>query len=211
MSIFEGIRRITPGSNKPYKKTAKDAIITTTISIFITFILLYLWSYYDGITEGILTTLLQTAVIAFILQFVYEYLGVNAMMYESSMRYMKGSTLNKFTSTRWARCIVIFNELTHNITQYVTDTTSTAELLHQINENMTVLELLITENSKVQKLLKDFPNQPDMMLGSEYELLMAACQKNRELLHCLTKLPDKLTDDLIKSLMLTGFANCKNM
>lgn len=90
-------------SNKPVWLTSRDATFVTAVSLIITLCVLYLW-YYASSTPAsqrtYLVTALQTIASCFLAQFVCEYTGINNMIAESSIRYSKGTTLEKYANGR---------------------------------------------------------------------------------------------------------------
>jgi hypothetical protein len=137
----------------------------------------------------------QTALLAFILQFIYEYLGVNAMIYESSARYMKGTTLDKFSNVASAKCYLVYNRLRE---------LSTEDIRVKLDANLDVLEVIIKQKA-ARKLLKNFPAKPDEMTTREYDDIMTACSGDIEKYRNIMKLADILDEYTIRWLLLNGF------
>lgn len=90
-------------SNKPLRVTAKDAAIVAALTVVAT--LLILWAYWTAtdapddqrqyVSRGV-----TAAAIAVGAQFIYEYTGTNNRIAENSLRYAKGTTLDKYISAR---------------------------------------------------------------------------------------------------------------
>jgi hypothetical protein len=92
-------------SNKPIKITTRDAVIITILTVVS---MLIITMIYFNVTDtpaadrnyGSLAA--QTALTSMAAQYFYEYSGANNMIAESSLRYAKGSTLDKYVSRREA-------------------------------------------------------------------------------------------------------------
>lgn len=91
-------------SKKPILITARDALWLSGIALTVYFVIIIIF-YMVGIVYTpyeIGTGAIKAFVYSFICQFAYEYTGYNAMIAESSIRYAKRSTLEKYTSRREA-------------------------------------------------------------------------------------------------------------
>jgi hypothetical protein len=120
-------------SNKPLRATTRDAVLVTIVSVAVTLIILWIWYVYSEVAAGdrdYLPILLQSAVISMACQYVYEYSGLNAMIAESSIRYSKGTTLEKYAKSRNAMLWAIYARLKEptagarkrlHILQYISD------------------------------------------------------------------------------------------
>jgi hypothetical protein len=101
-------------SNKPLWVTTRDAAIVTIISVAITLIITWIWYLYSATPAAQRTygsTLLQASAISMASQYVYEYTGFNAMIAESSIRYSKGTTLEKYAKSRAAMLWDIYSHI----------------------------------------------------------------------------------------------------
>ena len=101
------------GSNKPLMTTFTDSVIVNVVSLVITLIILclYMWYVGDDIWETVWSVAVQTVVECMVSQFIYEYIGINAMLQESSVWYAKGGPLKTFMTTRSANIYNVYNEL----------------------------------------------------------------------------------------------------
>jgi hypothetical protein len=207
--LCDRVKKLVPGSNKPYYKTALDAVIATVVSIMVTFMILLVWAIWNG-TDGIAMALAQAAVGAFILQFVYEYLGVNAMIYESSARYMRGRIENKFSTVTSAKCYLEYNNLRdkilaqRNTDNGIGDGSSGTDAEAKLDANLDVLETIL-KPSLVRELIDGFPTKPAKMTTKEYTDIMVACSHDKEKCRQLSKLIDEFDENTIRWLLINGF------
>lgn len=112
MSLIDRLWKLRVGSTKPYWVTTRDALIITCLSTLVTVIMYLLWCKFTrGSTADVWSIATQTAAGTFILQFGCEYLGLNAMILESSLRYAKGTPLGNFITTRSAMIYNVRNRL----------------------------------------------------------------------------------------------------
>ncbi len=105
-------------STKPLRTTLRDTVLVTAITLLVTVVLMLIYYYVyirilnkTNITDSGDTSvikidwtgvLMQTAAVSIGSQFLYEYLGVNAVLAENSIRYASNTTLNKFREPRLA-------------------------------------------------------------------------------------------------------------
>ncbi len=94
-------------SSKPFLITGKDAIFIAAATVLAYLIVIILFYLIMETPDKILTrdngyALIRTFTTAMIVQYLYEYTGLNEIISESSIRYAKGSTLDKFVSRRHA-------------------------------------------------------------------------------------------------------------
>lgn len=90
-------------SSKPFRVTTTDALIVSVVSLVVTMIVLWMYYYYKDTPDDdrlYWTSAWQTVAVCMAAQYLYEYSGVNNMISESSIRYAKGTTLEKYTNTR---------------------------------------------------------------------------------------------------------------
>lgn len=90
-------------SNKPLWLTTRDAALVTLVSLVITLCVLYVWYRVSGTPtaqQTYLVSAVQTICACFLAQYVCEYAGINNIIAESSVRYSKGTTLEKYTQGR---------------------------------------------------------------------------------------------------------------
>lgn len=141
-------------SGKPLLVTARDGLIVMIVTLVVT--LICVWLYYkltlaiaaSSVTEPDWKTLIvRTSATAFALAFVYEYTGINNMLSESSMRYAKGTTLEKYTTRRSA----LLHECLYKISNNQSGLPPNVNIA-DINHNAKLLEWIITHTSSRGKL-----------------------------------------------------------
>jgi hypothetical protein len=92
-------------SSKPISRTIKDGIILASLSLIVVITMMVVYHYFMGTAmtkDDMYSILWQTIAITIVQTAASEYLGINNIIAESSMRYAKGSTLNKYRTRREA-------------------------------------------------------------------------------------------------------------
>jgi len=137
-------------SDKPILVTMRDAAILMVVVLVIT--LICTWLYYklfpaNGEPIDWKFLILKTSAASLMLTFIYEYGGINSMLAESSLRYAKGSTLNKYKSAREMMLYECFYNLSGDQSSLPVDVT-----ISDINHNMRVLKWIVSHPNACGKL-----------------------------------------------------------
>ncbi len=198
-SIVDKIRNIKVGSNKPYLITSRDALIITVITLMVAIVMYLIWVTYKGSgidKSDLLSLSAQTVGATFVLQFAYEYLGLNAMILESSLRYAKGSPLGNFITTRSAMIYNVRNALGPDPAM-----------------DTRLRQLLLILNAPLLRSVKKHIGKP----VAEIATLAKTTQENVELLLRLgdgdqkdylrgaTALAEIISEDIARYILLNGF------
>jgi hypothetical protein len=135
-------------SNKPLLITIRDGFFLSLVALIVYAIILifYYFKFGDSIfTYGNLRGAIEQFVVSMLCQFIYEYSSINAMVAESSVRYSKGSTLEKYTSRRHA----ILHKLYSNKVSKERD----EEKLRLLKNNMIILSLAISQPKLMRRII----------------------------------------------------------
>lgn len=92
-------------SSKPLRITLRDTAILTIITVIITIIYSYFHFWFTEVPpekQNWSAILASTVISSASAAIIYEYSGVNNMLAENSIRYARGSTLDKYKSRREA-------------------------------------------------------------------------------------------------------------
>lgn len=191
-------------SNKPLKITTRDAIIITALTLIATIIVMWLYfvatstpasSRIYGVAGIILTSMAA--------QYLYEYSGANNMIAESSLRYAKGSTLQKYVSRREAMIYQCLYKLLQ-LPKY-------KQQEENIKHNFDILKIILTEpdlcgkimdavaTHTEQELRKKYPtknNQIDLLLNLPHDVIPA-----------LNTISDHITENTAYDILVNGFTD----
>ena len=147
-TAWEKFKNLRPlQSTKPFLITTRDALIVSVITVLVTIIIMFFLYLALG-NLGYLGTgdfwflMGRGFVISMVLQYAYEYIGFNAMLAESSIRYAKGSALEKFKSRRHA----FFAQIAY---EEARKALADPNIQKQIDNNMTEIGLLIEKTTEV--------------------------------------------------------------
>lgn len=182
-------------SSKPIIITGRDALWLSAIALIVYFIILIMF-YMVGIVytpSEIATGAIKAFVYSFICQFAYEYTGYNAMIAESSLRYAKGSTLEKYTSRREALLNKIYYELL--VDQPV-------QKIDEIKHRMVILSYAITHPNVLAKVIdrikKKKPRNDDTNILNNVP---------DNIIVLLPVIVNEMDEDVISDILENGFDN----
>jgi hypothetical protein len=100
-------------STKPLTVTLRDSLYISMVSVIVLLIITFIYNQFS--TEDKKLTFadvaINTVLATVAAQFVYEYSGLNNIVAESSMRYSKGSTLDKYVSRRDALIYQLYYQI----------------------------------------------------------------------------------------------------
>lgn len=147
-TAWEKFKNLRPlQSTKPFLITTRDALIVSVITVLVTIIIMFFLYLALG-NLGYLGTgdfwflMGRGFLISMVLQYSYEYVGFNAMLAESSIRYAKGSALEKFKSRRHA----FFAQMAYNEARKALDDQNKR---NAIDSNMKEIGLIIEKTPEV--------------------------------------------------------------
>lgn len=174
-SMWEKVKNLRPlQSTKPFLITTRDALIVSVITVLVMVILLFFYNLATGNLSYMGTGefwigIGRSFAISMVLQYSYEYAGFNAMLAESSIRYAKGSALEKFKSRRHA----FFAQIAYNEARKAL---SDEAKRHQIDDNMKEINLMIEKTPEVPIVI-DLRKK-----GMNKEAILAKINKRKEYL-----------------------------
>jgi hypothetical protein len=196
------------GSNKPLMTTFKDSVIVTVVSLVITLIILFIYSWYvgDDIRLTVGSVVVQTVGVCMVSQFIYEYIGVNAMLQESSLRYAKGGPLKTFMTTRSANIYNVYNELSVGSGVRSNEMTiNMQKLLLILDANLVYKVLRWLEKNSVRGVnIEEIANVAGCGVN-DISLLLSLCDDSVTYLKGSQRLIEILDRDIIKYILLNGF------
>jgi len=108
VSFMTKIKNLRPlRSDKPFLVTTRDALIVAVITVLVVIVLMFFVNLAMGNLKHMVTVefgleMFKAFGTALAFQYAYEYIGFNAMLAESAMRYAKGSALSKYQSRNQA-------------------------------------------------------------------------------------------------------------
>lgn len=194
-------------SNKPLKITTRDAVIVTALTLVATIIVMWLYfvatstpanNRIYGVAGIILTSMAA--------QYLYEYSGANNMIAESSLRYAKGSTLEKYVSRREAMIYQCLYKLLQ-LPKY-------KQHEETIKHNFDILKIILTEPdlcgrimdavssdnaTTLQEVRKKYPTKNDQI-----DLLLTL---PRNVIPALNTISDHITENLTYDILVNGLAD----
>ncbi len=191
-TTWEKFKKLRPlQSTKPFLITTRDALIVSVITVLVMVILLFFYNLATGNLSYMGTGefwigIGRSFVISMVLQYSYEYVGFNAMLAESSIRYAKGSALEKFKSRRHA----FFAQIAYNEARKVLADPSKQT---QIDNNMKEIDLMIEKTPEVPILIELRKK------GIDKETILAKIKKlSSSDYDTLTRYSDELLEKMIK-------------
>lgn len=207
MNLHNGGFEVKHFSNKPFFTTLRDSLIATSVSLAIVLIVMFMYYHFLGtpdsdrdwkgiIIRGMITTIST--------QFVYEYLGVNNMLAESSMRYARGSTLSKYTTRKSAMVHQVYYE---TLEQLIDDKIPNPPTREEIEERFTTVKYLI-ENPQVRGKLSSASENPTKLkslldeLPEHIQLVLSPITTHMN----LDTFIDRLTETQTREILLNGFS-----
>lgn len=182
-------------STKPFKITTRDAVIVTVIALVITLIFTWLYARFTNTPADYGSTIWQTIVISISSQYIYEYIGINNMLAESSIRYAKGSTLSKYVSRRNAMIYEIYYKLLAS-GLYTED---------QLKANFTLLRLI----SEYPGAVSGFPDNINKISAKKRQELSPLNGLPKSQLDVLKLMVDRVNEDLAYDIMVNGIGDYK--
>lgn len=198
--IFGRDGKIKSLSSKPLLITTRDALITTMATLTISIIVLIFYNYFTGTIftwydYGIFIA--RVVAVSMAAQYLYEYIGINNMVAESSIRYARGSTLEKYVSRRSA----LFYECLYKVLTHIDALNS------QLRVNLTSAKI-----KRRFKILKILSVHPDILT------LKPRDQKTRERIDLVKSVPDeylfavqlliiRISPPIIYDILINGFTN----
>lgn len=92
-------------SDKPYLTTLRDGIFTALVTIIVILLLSIIYqlaagSIFNLVSRDFASSLLKSFTIALVAQIIYEYIGINGIICESTFRHTRGYSLEKYQSRR---------------------------------------------------------------------------------------------------------------
>lgn len=193
--VFARDSFIKKRSSKPILKTTIEAVIITIMTTLIT--VLILWLYYVVYQEPNETriyknTIIQTAIGSMVAQYAYEYSGFNNMLAESSMRYAKNSTYEKYASRREATLYKCYYQLKMDG--------------YNVDDNFNKLRLIFTRPRLAGFIADDIDDKLSEFDIKEVELLKTIPEENR---HAIGVISERATESNIYDILVNGFADYK--
>lgn len=199
-------------SSKPLLITARDGLLLSIVAVIVYVIILIFYYYaFDApiFTRENMVGAAESFALSIMCQLIYEYSSLNAMVAESSLRYAKGSTLQKYTSRRHA----MLNELYYKLGASATPDVKTA-----LKKNMIVLSLLVSQPGTLYKI-----NNMAAEMGAELDASVLLTKINATNTHItraeldavleidtaiLREMPavlDDMDEDIIEDILMNGF------
>jgi len=139
-------------SSKPFKVTTRDALVITLLTLVATLVCLLI--YYVVLRtpdkdRDYKSVAIQTVLTTLACSYLYEYVGINNMLAESSMRYAKGGTLAKYVSRREA----LLYECWYKLLADAYYKSKEAEMKPQFD----ILQIMLTEPDLIGRII-DYNN-----------------------------------------------------
>jgi hypothetical protein len=189
-------------STKPLRVTLRDSIYISIASVIVLLVITFIYNQFSVEVEKLTFTnvAINTVLATIVAQFTYEYSGLNNIVAESSMRYSKGSSLEKYVSRRDALVYQLYYQIKEAI-----QAGKMADI-PDINSRFTLLRFILLHPNITASIADGKPIESVMKLVSSANIpivqtLYQMPQAQREILGILSDRANKFTicDILVNS------------